>query len=522
MAPKVLDGRYKLIKTLGAGGFGRTFIARDMRRPGNPVCVVKQLMPASDDPGFIREARRLFNTEAETLEKLGKHDQIPQLLAYFEEAQQFFLVQEFIEGKSLYDEFKPIQSEQSPDEPEDTTGSLAKVSTEPIRDRQLSEPEVVGILKDVLGILEFVHAEGVIHRDLKPDNLIRRKKDGRLVLIDFGAVKALQESGTQLEASNGQSRFTVTIGTPGYMPSEQCAGRPAFSSDLYALGMVAIKALTGYSPTDLPTDVETGEIVWRDRAKVSNGLAMVLTRMVRYQYTQRYQSAREALQGLAAFSITEEIKPKTSSSIARTGSSGTSGSSGTRTVAKSQTKSDSGSLVLIVGLLAVAGISFFSLSNLMRSQKTTVVSSPIPTSAPVSSAQPFPTQKATSTPQPNTTSGNNDPNIFKQSLSIEINREVLKDGKLEANKILGYTFSAEEGQRLRTDVSGTNIFMTILDPDKKPVSGATGISSWDGKLPATGDYEMQLKNSSDKGESDYALKVLLTEEATRSIEIKPQ
>ena len=149
MPAKVLDGRYKLIKQIGAGGFGHTFIARDMRRPGSPPCVVKQLKPASDDPSFIREARRLFNTEAETLEKLGRHDQIPQLLAYFEEDKQFFLVQEFVEGRSLHDELKAPLPEVSDldNEPQDRIlAELANIDA-PVRDKQLSEVEVIQVLK---------------------------------------------------------------------------------------------------------------------------------------------------------------------------------------------------------------------------------------------------------------------------------------------------------------------------------------------------------------------------------------
>jgi serine/threonine protein kinase len=156
MSAKVLDGRYKLIKKLGAGGFGHTYMARDMRRPGSPLCVVKHLKPASTDAEFIREARRLFNTEAEVLEKLGRHDQIPQLLAYFEENQQFFLVQEYIEGTPLNQEWK---AEPAPDQP----------LSEPLPQKKITEAEAIALLKDVLGILEFVHAEGVVHRDIKPD-----------------------------------------------------------------------------------------------------------------------------------------------------------------------------------------------------------------------------------------------------------------------------------------------------------------------------------------------------------------
>ena len=157
MPAKVLDGRYKLIKELGVGGVGQTFIARDMRRPGSPPCVVKQLKPASDDPNFIREARRLFNTEAETLEKLGNHDQIPQLLAYFEEDKQFFLVQEFIEGKSVHDELKAPLPEVSDLDHQTQEDILAQLQTidAPLRDKQIGELEVLKIIKDALAVLDL-------------------------------------------------------------------------------------------------------------------------------------------------------------------------------------------------------------------------------------------------------------------------------------------------------------------------------------------------------------------------------
>lgn len=207
---KILDNRYKLIKVLGKGGFGRTYMARDQRRPGSPLCVVKQLKPASNDPEFIREARRLFATEAETLERLGNHDQIPQLLAYFEEENEFFLVQEFIEGTPLNKELElPLPA----DTEEVTSADITNASQIKTRGKQLPEGEVIKILQDILTVLEFVHAENVIHRDIKPDNLIRRHKDNKFVLIDFGAVRAMTEQNAKLETVEGESRFTVTIGT---------------------------------------------------------------------------------------------------------------------------------------------------------------------------------------------------------------------------------------------------------------------------------------------------------------------
>jgi len=269
MIGQLLDGRYQVIQTLGAGGFGQTYIARDTRIPGNPSCVVKHLKPASSDPQFLEVARRLFHSEAETLAKLGSHDQIPRLLAQFEENQEFFLVQEYIEGHPLSAELQ--RGDRSP------------------------EHAVIQLLCEVLNILVFVHSQGVIHRDIKPDNLIRRASDHKLVLIDFGAIKQVR---TQLITSQGQVSATVAIGTPGYMPTEQGQGKPRPNSDIYALGMIGIQAVTGLYPNQLQEDITTGEMIWRHQAQISQGFADVLTKMTRYHFKDRYQSATEALQAL--------------------------------------------------------------------------------------------------------------------------------------------------------------------------------------------------------------------------------
>src|SRR4028119_711999 len=196
MLGKLLDRRYQVTQVLGAGGFGRTYLAQDTRRPGNPTCVVKQLKPVSSEPGFLETARRLFTSEAETLEQLGNHDQITRLLAYFEEDQEFYLVQEFIEGHTLTQELQPSQ--------------------------RWEESRVIVLLGEVLSILEFVHHHGVIHRDIKPDNIIRRNSDGKLVLVDFGAVKQIR---TQLASAHGQVSNTIAVGPPGHMASDQGRGR---------------------------------------------------------------------------------------------------------------------------------------------------------------------------------------------------------------------------------------------------------------------------------------------------------
>jgi serine/threonine protein kinase len=269
MLGKLLDGRYRVLQVLGGGGFGQTYIAQDTHRPGFPKCVVKHLKPVTHNPEFLQTSRRLFTSEAETLEELGHHDQIPRLLAYFEDKQEFFLVQEFIEGYALTAELFPNQ---------------------PWR-----EDQVIQLLQQILGILEFIHSHKVIHRDIKPENIIRRQQDGKLVLIDFGAVKQVQ---TQLLSAPGHIETTIAIGTPGYMSTEQGRGKPRPNSDIYSLGIISIQALTGLHPRQLEEDQDTGEIVWQHLANVSSGLASVLSKMVLHHFRERYQSATEVLEEL--------------------------------------------------------------------------------------------------------------------------------------------------------------------------------------------------------------------------------
>ena len=274
MLGKLLGARYQIIEVLGAGGFGETYIAEDQQRPGHPRCVVKRFRPTNQNTSFLTVARRLFYTEAATLEKLGRHDQIPRLLAYFEEEKEFYLVQEFIEGRSLSDELG--------------------------RGQKQSEAYVFSLFEDVLGILNYVHTQGVIHRDIKPSNLIRRNSDGKLVLIDFGAVKSIE---TQMAGEpKDQMELTVGIGTQGYMPCEQLAGKPRFNSDIYALGMIGIKALTGLQPLQLPNSPQTNEIIWQHHAQVSPKLAGILDKMVRYHSSDRYQSVSQVLEALGQIS----------------------------------------------------------------------------------------------------------------------------------------------------------------------------------------------------------------------------
>ncbi|NJM66303.1 MAG: serine/threonine protein kinase [Acaryochloris sp. RU_4_1] len=268
MIGQTLDGRYQVVRPLGTGGFGQTYIAEDTRRPGHPWCVVKVLHPASSDPQFLEVARRLFQNEADTLEKLGHHPRIPRLLAFFEQDKDFYLVQELIDGVPLTDELG--------------------------RGQRWSESRARSLVSEVLELLMFIHGQGVIHRDIKPDNIIRRHGDRKLVLVDFGSVKQVRD---QSLVTDGSTSFTVVVGTPGYMASEQSQGKPRASSDLYSLGIIGIQAVTGISPAQFKEDID-GELIWRDQANISDAFAQILTKMVRPYFKLRYPTAQEALQAL--------------------------------------------------------------------------------------------------------------------------------------------------------------------------------------------------------------------------------
>ncbi|MDE5102726.1 MAG: WD40 repeat domain-containing serine/threonine-protein kinase, partial [Trichodesmium sp. St19_bin2] len=268
MVKNILDGRYKIIKIIESEGLAHTYLAQDIRRPGAAECFIKHLQPSISDQKFLEIIRRRFQQEAQILEKLSQNNQIPKLLAYFEENQEFYLVQSFIPGKSLDNEILP--------------------------GRALSEIQIIRILIEVLEILVFVHRNNVIHRDIKPANLIRRKLDNKLVLIDFGAIK---------EINIAQPSRTARIGTMEYMPIEQFEYNPQLNSDIYALGMMGIQGITGLPSSELSKlkYQENGnkkEIFWRNRINCSTALADVLDKMVRYNYRERYQSATEVIEDL--------------------------------------------------------------------------------------------------------------------------------------------------------------------------------------------------------------------------------
>ena len=267
----LLSNRYQVLRVLGSGGFGQTFLAEDTQMPSRRICVIKQLKAIADNPDVYKIVRDRFQREAATLEALGKDNGlVPELYASFCEDNEFYLVQEWIDGKDLSD---IVHSEGC-----------------------LEEATVKKILLDLLPTLGYIHEKGIIHRDIKPENIILRNRDRKPVLIDFGAVKATLA--TALTAQ-GDVTCSVVIGTPTFMPSEQAIGRVGFASDLYSLGLTAIYLLTGKVSSELDTDPQTGELSWQRYAGNFNpAFVAVLDKAIRLNFRDRYATANEMLAAL--------------------------------------------------------------------------------------------------------------------------------------------------------------------------------------------------------------------------------
>ncbi len=273
----LLANRYQIFKILGRGGFAITYLARNVYLPGQPLCVIKHLVPKFTNPALLTIAKWRFYVEARTLSHLGSHSQIPLLIDYFRKDGEMYLVQEYIPGDTL---FEAIRSH--------------AVKT---------EAEVQDFLLEMLHLLTYVHSCRLIHRDIKPQNIIHCATDNRLVLIDFGAV-------TDREGSHqDDKRLTIkAIGTPGYAPPEQVSGQPVYASDIYALGMTCIFLLTGKEPIYFAVDPRTSEVRWRSGVQISDDLTDIIDKMIRISLTDRYQSAVQVLQAIDSRQLRTKLR----------------------------------------------------------------------------------------------------------------------------------------------------------------------------------------------------------------------
>ncbi|GEM_PF-959777 len=262
----LLREHYLPIRKIGQGGFGKTFLAVDQDIPSKPYCVIKQFFPQDQGTKTVEKAVDLFRQEAVRLDNLGKNSkQIPQLFAYFEQNEQLYLIQEFIEGQNLAEELE-------------NQGAF-------------DETKIIHLLKSLLTVLQFVHQNQVIHRDIKPENIIRRNADQELILVDFGASK--------LATFTTLNKTGTRIGDPRYIAPEQTVGKALFSSDIYSLGVTCIHLLTNKSPFEL-YDITEDCWIWRENltTSISDNLVKIIDKMLQKALKNRYQSVEEILQDL--------------------------------------------------------------------------------------------------------------------------------------------------------------------------------------------------------------------------------
>ncbi|MEO0375237.1 MAG: serine/threonine-protein kinase [Cyanobacteria bacterium P01_A01_bin.17] len=272
---KVICDRYRVIEALGQGGFGQTYLVEDSNR-FNERCVLKVFAPSVDSPAALEKAKELFNREAEVLYRL-EHPQIPRFREWFTELPALYLVQDYVEGQ--------------------TYQMLLKQRQQPF-----SESEVASFLRQALPVLDYIHGRGMVHRDISPDNLMRRSCDRKPVLIDFGGVKEITASLGRFGAEAPSGGLTL-IGKPGYAPEEQIRlGRVSPASDIYALGVTALVLLVGQEPQDF-FDANTCTFKWQPFVNLSPGFAAVLETMVASHAVKRYRTAAQVLQDLEPLEI---------------------------------------------------------------------------------------------------------------------------------------------------------------------------------------------------------------------------
>jgi serine/threonine-protein kinase len=516
----ILQNRYRLISLLGQGGFGRTYLAEDQGR-FNERCALKEFIPAQSGAYVLEKSKELFQREAAILYQI-QHPQIPQFRATFEQDQRLFLVQDYVEGK--------------------TYGAL--LDERKAQGYTFSEAEVLQLMRQLLPVLAHIHSKGIIHRDIAPDNIMLRESDRLPVLIDFGVVKELVTR-IQMETVHQPT----TVGKLGYAPSEQLqTGRAYPSSDLYALAVTAIVLLTGREPQAMFND-NTLTWHWQQGVTVSPGFAQVLNKMLSYKPGDRYQSVSEVVLALQALAhptvastvpvvpsgpsttptapVTTPTPPHASGNPANTNLSEMQtlavgrrpdlvspnpAPNSTRpdpvipTASNSSPWEDPWAVIAIGTVVAlIAGLGTWALvsSALNRSSDT---ASPTPSVAlspsPVVSPSPTPTPSA-------------QPVSYSQRLNLAADGNTSVEGNVKANTTINYLISGEQGQQFSAFVSGEGALMTILGPNQEPLNDrARRVSSWEGALPFTGDYTIQLSPVQGITESDYKLDLSLTNPAT--------
>ncbi len=502
----ILQNRYRIIKTLGQGGFGRTYLAEDQRR-FNELCAIKELIPVVTGGYAWEKAKELFQREAAILYQI-QHPQVPQFRERFEQDQRLFLVQDYVAGKTystLLDERK----------------ASGKV---------FAEQEVLQLIQSLLPILEHIHSRGMIHRDIAPDNIILRDSDRLPVLIDFGVVKELA---TRLNSPDNTIPAT-TVGKFGYAPSEQMqTGRAYPSSDLYALAVTAIVLLTGKEPQQLFDDNQLSWS-WERWVTVNPQLAQVLNRMLSRKPSERYQSATEVMQALQVVGKPSPPTPdlsnvQTIAVVQRPAPVPPAPDNPDPVIPPPANNSLLDNPIAMVGItiivIVLAGFSSWAFVRSFRDrpqpspQQTTAPQTfPSPvipggTQTPTSTPTPTPTQTPTPTPTTSTPTPiqTEAPGVYRRRLSFDTSNTETVQGILAAQETAFYAFRAKEGQQLTVSLAKEGgVLLTILGPNREPIdNSAKQVSFYQGKLLVPGRYTIQITPVPGLDQSDYNLNVVL-------------
>lgn len=492
----VLQNRYRLIQILGQGGFGRTYLAEDQRR-FNELCAIKELIPNTTDPGAWQKAQELFLREAAILYQI-KHPQVPQFRERFEQDQRLFLVQDYVAGKT----YRELLEER-------------KASKQ-----AFTEEEVLQLLRSLLPVLEHIHARGIIHRDISPDNIILRSLDNKPVLIDFGVVKELA---TRLQSPN-LTASTTYVGKLGYSPSEQMQTGQAYpSSDLYALAVTAIVLLTGKEPQEL---FDENQLTWNWQrwVTVNPQLARVLNRMLSYRPGDRYQSAAEVLEALSSVEQPSPAPQVPLSDIQTVPIArrphqvplSAPSSKQQPVIPEPTTRSvldnpwAMGTITLVVAIVAGFG-SWVVVRSLHNSPPEPPPTSPQTFPSPVvtggTTASPS-TPPLVETPSPSVPPT---PTVKVKFLDFSKSNTVKVDGTIKANEIIRYNFKGQKNQQLTVLLAQeSGVLLSVLGDNQRPIEDAAkAVTFYQGILPVTGTYTIELTLAEGITESDYSLNAKL-------------
>ena len=519
----LLQNHYRIIQLLGQGGFGRTYLAEDEGR-FNERCAIKEFVPIQGEDRFSDKATQLFQREAQVLYQIS-HPQIPQFRATFEEAERLFLVQDYVDGPTYHEVLNQRR----------------------VQGQTFSEAEVRQFLKQMLPVLAHIHAKGIIHRDISPDNIILRRQDKLPVLIDFGVVK---EVVTRMQM-DGASPQATTVGKAGYAPTEQMqTGRAYPSSDLYALSVTAVVLLTGKEPQQLFDDVNY-TWTWQNETLVSPGLTSVLNKALSYRPGDRFQSVRDMVQALQdndvigsnvaapgaanqpgqPSSYAQPVQPPASQmktvAVGRPNPNA-SVSGGNPTVSRPTTvrqpptsgvmmpsERDRDRRSLLENPVAVGGIAA-GLAALAGFGGWAVVKTVAPPTVPeptITSLPPLGSETETPEPKPEPTEVAPEPVEYNQQpLALTPGVKKTVTGNMRRGDKVNYPLTAAAGQSLAVEQTEEGVLLTLLGPNGEPIGRrARRVARWEGTLKESGDYTIQLSPVRGVQSSNYALNVTLGE-----------